>query len=380
MSSSNGTTATLDPPAEPATAIDPAVEYAEAAAGKIGDDWLTAPEERIPLRSIPGIAKKLADDLARQQITFLSQFDAAIAHTGLFERGFNAMEEHGIIESVEAFREKRQAHAGAAAGETGDATDAAPPAAGPVETEGELTSQVPGTIVVTGAESDGGICHDAGAALADAEIQFPAGGFVAPSKPGTITSEEERQCYARHHHECQSALKRVRAAETEVESAKNVLKEAKEELEECQSILNDLVGRDPFAPTQAVLFKAEKKEAAASVDSTKAEPDAATADSAPAPVSGPAAAEDFTWRDERFDGPFFQPKLGDAMVTLLFNKDIQTMGALSDFQAKHGDFWVKEIRGLGPKKADKIADATAKFWPFHAERLKAGAGNQELVK
>ncbi len=41
---------------------------------------------------------------------------------------------------------------------------------------------------------------------------------------------------------------------------------------------------------------------------------------------------------------------------------IVTLGELVDWQAKKGDFWVKDIQGLGAAGAKKIEDATTAYW------------------
>lgn len=41
---------------------------------------------------------------------------------------------------------------------------------------------------------------------------------------------------------------------------------------------------------------------------------------------------------------------------------IYTMGDFSDFQAKHGEFWIKDLDGVGPGMAEKISDAAIAFW------------------
>jgi len=43
-------------------------------------------------------------------------------------------------------------------------------------------------------------------------------------------------------------------------------------------------------------------------------------------------------------------------------KAIATMGDFADFQAKHGEFWIKDLPGVGPGMAEKISDAAMAFW------------------
>lgn len=69
---------------------------------------------------------------------------------------------------------------------------------------------------------------------------------------------------------------------------------------------------------------------------------------------------DETWRtvpiEEALQG------LGSRAYDGFEAKNIKTMGDFSDFQAKHGDWWAKEIPGVGPETAGKIADAAEEFW------------------
>lgn len=60
----------------------------------------------------------------------------------------------------------------------------------------------------------------------------------------------------------------------------------------------------------------------------------------------------------------------ESIVAKLSGKSLETLGDLADHQAKHGEFWAKEIKGLGPQKAAKVADAQAAFWAKHPEYCK----------
>jgi len=77
-----------------------------------------------------------------------------------------------------------------------------------------------------------------------------------------------------------------------------------------------------------------------------------------------AVAEDDDWREWReveiagLDG-----------ITLAIRKHLAentppiiTLGDLTDLQKEKGDFWSKDIPGIGPLAVEKIADATEKFW------------------
>ena len=81
---------------------------------------------------------------------------------------------------------------------------------------------------------------------------------------------------------------------------------------------------------------------------------------APKVSPAPAAAND-AWRTTCIDA-LQAHGISEKLVESLRGKSIETLGDLADFQAKHGEFWAKEIKGLGPQKAAKVADAQAEFW------------------
>ena len=56
------------------------------------------------------------------------------------------------------------------------------------------------------------------------------------------------------------------------------------------------------------------------------------------------------------------PGLGVRTNDAFEKAKIETMGDFSDFQAKHGEFWVYNLDGVAAAGAEKIADAAEKFW------------------
>jgi hypothetical protein len=54
--------------------------------------------------------------------------------------------------------------------------------------------------------------------------------------------------------------------------------------------------------------------------------------------------------------------LGSRIYKSFEDANINTLGDLTEFQARHGDFWVKDLAGVGPKAAEDIADASEAFW------------------
>ena len=64
-----------------------------------------------------------------------------------------------------------------------------------------------------------------------------------------------------------------------------------------------------------------------------------------------------SWRDDSLNAL----KVTKALRTKLENAGISTMGELIDRQTTKKEFWAKDIEGLGPEGAGKIADAVAEY-------------------
>jgi hypothetical protein len=72
-------------------------------------------------------------------------------------------------------------------------------------------------------------------------------------------------------------------------------------------------------------------------------------------------AIDDSWREV----PIFEAlgsSLGKRANDALENAGIDTMGKFADFQAKHGEWWSKELKGIGPETVTKLCDAAERFW------------------
>jgi hypothetical protein len=67
--------------------------------------------------------------------------------------------------------------------------------------------------------------------------------------------------------------------------------------------------------------------------------------------------EDRSWREMPITGV-----IRGNPAKLLAKKGITTVGALEDFKAKHGVFWIQEVKGLGTKTADAIEEALDAMW------------------
>lgn len=83
-----------------------------------------------------------------------------------------------------------------------------------------------------------------------------------------------------------------------------------------------------------------------------------------------AAADERSWRAwplESLTSIGLQPRALKAMA----GAGLETVGQLSDWQAKHGDFWIKEIKGMGKKVGDNVADVMERFWRERPDRKAA---------
>jgi hypothetical protein len=56
-----------------------------------------------------------------------------------------------------------------------------------------------------------------------------------------------------------------------------------------------------------------------------------------------------------------------AMAQKLIDADLTTLGKLSDHMAENGQWWARNIKGVGEAAAEKISDMLAKFWSDHPE-------------
>ncbi len=50
---------------------------------------------------------------------------------------------------------------------------------------------------------------------------------------------------------------------------------------------------------------------------------------------------------------------------------LKTLGELTNFQAKHGDFWIKDIKGLGATGSEELTNRLESFWTEHPEYCQA---------
>ena len=91
---------------------------------------------------------------------------------------------------------------------------------------------------------------------------------------------------------------------------------------------------------------------------------------AEAATAGPETDDDDEpWRAT----PISSLGLTDGAIDALAEADIQTVGDLTDHVKRHGDFWWRDIAGIGEQCAEKISDAMVKFWEEHPEYCRGGS-------
>jgi len=56
------------------------------------------------------------------------------------------------------------------------------------------------------------------------------------------------------------------------------------------------------------------------------------------------------------------PHIKVGFLKALAENGIHTMGHLADWQAAKGDFWAKDLKGVGKAACDSISDATDAYW------------------
>ena len=100
-------------------------------------------------------------------------------------------------------------------------------------------------------------------------------------------------------------------------------------------------------------------------ETENAPPDVSPLASRPSPLD---SSGDDSWRAVKLDS-LADPEVGPRTLKAMAEHEppIVTIGDLADWQAAKGDFWAKDIHGVGPGAADKLADALEKFWKRRRE-------------
>jgi len=69
------------------------------------------------------------------------------------------------------------------------------------------------------------------------------------------------------------------------------------------------------------------------------------------------------WRDAPLADAMIKGKLAKSLT----DAGLDTLGKLSDHMEKHGDWWAKEVPGVGDTGKEKIANLFTKYWERHPE-------------
>lgn len=91
-------------------------------------------------------------------------------------------------------------------------------------------------------------------------------------------------------------------------------------------------------------------------------------------IAGPGSHDDDYWKGTPL--AFFEIYgMKKTVIKALaeHTPEILTLGDLTDWQAKKGDFWLKDIKGLGPSAQQNIDEATAKYWESRQGRGKVAS-------
>lgn len=57
-----------------------------------------------------------------------------------------------------------------------------------------------------------------------------------------------------------------------------------------------------------------------------------------------------------------EPHIKVGILKVLAEAGIRTLGDMAERQEKDGDFWAKNIKGVGKAAQDSIADASDAYW------------------
>ena len=170
---------------------------------------------------------------------------------------------------------------------------------------------------------------------------------MAQFKPTPPPPEEMIQLPKRKMDALQKAYKDLGKATTELQNLWGEVKEHKATVEAAQQRVNSLTAELFIVPNMP-LFKPPEKPADGK---------------APAGAKGQADDEPIgAWGDKRIAETLDLKPRTLALLDEHKPRPIETMRDLVEHMRKHGEFWAKEIKGVGPGRAEDIEDAMAKFW------------------
>jgi len=164
----------------------------------------------------------------------------------------------------------------------------------------------------------------------------------------------------------QAAREELAEAQQAFAFAAEARRQAKDTLESKQDVYNQ-------ASLRVITYRTSGFEPATpmaqAVEANSGDPDDPAVE---APAADPEpSADPEAWRAETIDGL----DLGNRPRNALVNAGLETMGDLADWMQAKGDFWAKDVKGLGAKSAGEIADAMVDFWAAHPEYC--GRGDTE---
>ena len=137
---------------------------------------------------------------------------------------------------------------------------------------------------------------------------------------------------------------KIQAAELETQAAETDYLAAKETAKECKDILEGKI-----AGLRSLVRKLDAAE--------KPMPLLDGLDK-PAGTNGQPAASNDGWRGLCID----TLALPETILESMRQKGIETLGGFANFQRDRGEFWAKDLKGVGPAKATKITEAWEEFW------------------
>lgn len=145
-------------------------------------------------------------------------------------------------------------------------------------------------------------------------------------------------------HEAAELLERIEAAEERCRTAHSAWSTARERAKQAKASYDAAVGE------LQRLCRARKE---------------------PMPLFAQPSASD-AWRELDIE----ELGLPDRIDTALRDADLETLGELSDLMAA-GVWWHHELKGIGEKAAEQIADGFTEFWSRHPEYAQPEDGELE---
>lgn len=216
----------------------------------------------------------------------------------------------------------------------------------------------------------------------DPQGETPAGEQTATTpaaaeSPANITAPATLSMTEKLMEELRQANEDLHRAADEHETAKDEATNAKKHMERCQEALNDVVDRIlAFGnPASLPLFDPANRPTQGGEPGASSEP--AALPPAQSSDDAPAAADD-SWRQTTL-AELTDPDISPRYLRALAENEppILTLGDLTDWQQAKGDYWAKDLHGMGEKGQEEISDATIAFWQRRKEQqiaaLKAAA-------